>query len=269
MTETVDQKYADLLRRLLETGEDIETRNSRVRRLFAEKIVFDSTPLVGVRKTAWRSAIKEWAWFQSGSDDINSLDPAVRHWWLPWANSEGQVLFNYSDQFRAACGNDGEVVDQIELLVDGIKNHPYSRRNVLTTWNAADMASSRCPITNCHNTVTQTFVDGKGLLHLVTYQRSVDVVCGLPHNWIQEAAFHLWLCSQTKMSMGSLTWIGGDVHLYEQHFELARECVDRVGECRPTPLLCYQPTADYFQAEDFYLDGEYLPVIDKRAEMVV
>src|SRR5690606_26897284 len=126
-----------------------------------------------------------------GSEDIKDLHPSVRPWWEPWANIEGQVLFNYSDQFRAFAGTDGRVVDQIEYLIDGIKNHPYSRRNVITTWNAADMTNPACPITNCHSTVTQAFVNPDNSLHLVTYQRSVDVICGLPHNWIQYWSFLL------------------------------------------------------------------------------
>lgn len=264
---TPDQQYTALLHELLTDGERVRTRNDWVRRLICRPLTFTGTPLVCARKTAWRNALLEWEWFMSGSNNVKDLHPAARPWWQPWANEEGFVFFNYSRQFREFEGASGHV-DQIALLIDGVKNHPFSRRNVITTWNAADMNHPLCPISNCHNSLTQAFVDGANALHLVTYQRSVDVVCGVVHNWIQEWAFLLWLASRTGRGVGSLTWIGGDVHLYEEHAELAQKVVD-VAHSEPCPELAYAPTCEEFRAEDFRLDRPYLPRILDRARMIV
>lgn len=267
----VDFDYRQMLLDLLEYGDEVTTRNDRVRRLTAVTLSFDRTPLVSLRRTAWRNALREMEWFLSGSNDINDLHPAVRPWWMPWADRDGRVANNYSRQFRAFHGVGGRVADQVELLVAGVRDHPFSRRNVATTWNAADMAAPETPITNCHGTVIQAFVTPAGSLDLVTYQRSADAVCGVPHNWVQYRALLLWLAHRTGHAPRRLTWIGGDVHLYAAHAGLARRITDAwdVGDQPATPNLVYRPSADAFRADDFTLDAPYEPVLDLRAEMIV
>jgi|SRR5581483_5428339 len=275
---TVDLTYATLIKTILEEGDEIRTRNSNVRRIIGEKVVFNHAPLISVRKTAWKNALREWEWFMSGQSDIRSLHPSVHSWWLPWADENQVVKNNYSEQFRCFVGGihnhetdsiEMITLDQIEALIDGIKNHPSSRRNVITTWNTAEMFHTQTPITNCHGTVIQAFVDPQNRLHLTTYQRSVDVICGLPHNWIQYWAFLLWLAERGGREVGSLIWIGGDVHVYEAHEILAKKIVMEAANVMKTPSLIYDPTSDDFKAEDFKLDCDYSPIITDKAEMIV
>jgi thymidylate synthase len=268
---TIDDTYLDLLDEVAKHGDALVTRNDRVRRIIARQFSFDSTPLISVRKTAWKNALREWEWFMSGSCQLSNLHPAVREWWMPWANHEGNVRFNYSEQFRyfgeADRKRDG-YFDQIEYLIEGIKNHPFSRRNVITTWNTQEMTHPDCSITNCHGTVIQAFVHPDKRLDLATYQRSVDVICGLPHNWVQYWAFLLWLAHRTGWQVGSLVWIGGDIHVYDAHKALVEKML--AAEDRPeTPQLVYTPTSKDFKADDFTLNREYQPVLTDRAEMVV
>lgn len=269
---SVDHRYLTLLGSVYWQGEEIQTRNSLCKRLVAFSTHFTSTPLVSIRKTAWRLALREMEWFLSGSENIKDLHPSVRHWWQPWANKRGEVPNNYSKQFRRFSGDpnaDGLLdVDQVAYLIEGVKKHPNSRRNLLTTWNTAEMVDPSTPITNCHNTVTQAFVE-KGKLRLVTYQRSADLLCGLPANWIQEWALLLWLAHRTGKEVGGLTWIGGDCHLYKQHWELTGRMVSNAFDCGATPELVYAPTSEDFKADDFSLSGEYKPQYTDKAEMVV
>lgn len=264
----VDAVYAELLRDLLAHGERVTTRNAPVRRLCVRQAVFAATPLVSARRVAWRNALREMEWFLSGSDLLADLHPAVRHWWAPWADAGGRVRHNYGTQFRRAAGCGGRVVDQVGALLDGLRRHPFSRRHVLTTWNAADMTAPDCPITNCHNTLTQAFVGGSGGLSLYTYQRSADVVCGLPHNWVQAWALLLWLASSTGLAPARLTWCGGDVHLYEEHAALASRVAALAAGCGPAPGLVYRGAGN-FRADDFTLDDEYRPACAEPARMVV
>jgi thymidylate synthase len=267
MSESVDAAYAALIRDCLDHGERIETRNSRVFRAASERLItFTSTPLVAARKTAWRNALREMEWFLSGSDSINTLHPSVRHWWRPWADATGRVANNYSKQFRRFAGN----FDQIAYLIEGVRHHPYSRRNVITTWHTKDMAAPETPITNCHGSLLSARVGTGNRLHLSMVQRSADVVCGLPANWIQYFALLLWLARRTGREVGSLTWHGLDNHVYETHHDLARRVIDAAPRCGPTPTLLYHGTPDAeFKADDFALGGMYEPVVTDRAEMVV
>lgn len=270
MSPTVDQVYADLVQECLTLGEEVTTRNSDVFRIIVKTLAFNSTPLISARKTAWKSCLREWEWFMSGSNNLNDLPESVKPWWKPWADKDGEIWGNYSKQFRTFYGYAGQWVDQIQRFIGGIYGHPFSRRNVITTWNTCDMVNPWCPITNCHGTIIQAFVDTANRLDLVMYQRSVDVVCGLPHNWFQYWAFLLWLAHRTGRGVGKFTWIGGDIHIYSKHVELARAiCAVVKTDKINTPNLLYTPTGEEFKADDFSLDGEYKPVIETRAEMVV
>lgn len=131
------------------------------------------------------------------------------------------------------------------------------------------MASPRTPITNCHGSLIQAFVDTENKLHMTMYQRSSDMVLGLPHNWIQYWAMMMWLCHNSGRKMGTFTWLGGDCHVYECHFDAVDEiCKTDVGSVK-TPQLIYNPTSSSFKASDFSLDNEYKPIIKKSLPMVV
>lgn len=260
----INEIYADVIRACLE-GEQVTTRNSVCRRAVCLSQRFTSTPLVTSRRTAWKNALREMQWFLSGSDRLEDLHQDVRPWWSPWADEFGAVTYNYGVQFRRWNGR----FDQLAHFLDGLENHPFSRRHVMTTWNADQMAAADCPITNCHSTVIQAFCHADGTLSLKSYQRSADVVVGLPHNWIQTAALQLWLCARTRRRLGTLYYEAGDAHVYETHVPLARQILEATPHAFPPPTLNYRPTSDVFLADDFSLDGKYVPVLEYRAEMIV
>lgn len=269
----IDRAYLGMVKTVLYAGERVVTGGDACKRYFPVTATFRTTPLVSVRRTAWKTALREWEWFLSGSTNVNDAHPSVRPWWADWADETGCVNNNYSQQFRHARGDIDEsvyTVDQVANLIDGIKNHPFSRRNVVTTWHPAEMWSPETPITNCHGTVIQAFVSNGKRLSLVTYQRSADLVVGVPHNWIQYWAFLVWLAARTGTGVGSLTWVGGDVHVYEVHNPLVRVMLDSEPVVRPvTPELRYNGTGGGFRADDFDLVGDYYPALDVKAELVV
>lgn len=278
----VDYDYLGILEKALVVGQKVPGRNGNTRRLICFMSHFRSTPLISVRKTAWKNALREWEWFMSGSNRIQDLHPSCHDWWKDWADKDpnieddkGEVRFNYSRQFRAARGHVGGIgyeVDQIEYLINSLRTHPYSRRACATTWNPTDMTNRQCRITNCHGSWIQLFVDPEDdTLHLMTLQRSVDMVAGLPHNWIQYWAFMVWLAHRSGWGIGTVIWIGGDVHLYEEHEELARKMLNQLSKCSQiqTPNLVYNPTSSDFKADDFSLDSPYLPIVTERAKLIV
>jgi len=267
---TIDEKYADLLQQARDTGDVIEGRNSVVRRISGTRRVFRSTPLISARKTAWKSALREMEWFLSGTNNISKLHPSVRPWWKPWVDKNGYHQNGYSDQFRACRGQTEDTyVDQIKVLIDGITESPYSRRHVITTWNPADMIAPETTIALCHGTVIQCLVSPEGTLDLITYQRSADLVCGLPHNWLQYWALLMWLAHRTGTTVGRMIWMGGDVHLYEPHLDLADKIIAAAPSVGETPELVYTPSTKEFLAGDFTLSSAYKPLITERAEMIV
>ncbi len=283
-TVSTDYWYQHLVDVCWNWGDRLTYRNGDRKRLICPgQIRFDKTPLVSLRKTAWKSALREMEWFLSGSNKLADLHPSVHHWWLPWVNEQGRVAMNYGEQLRnwtvykdIDAGQldtiyRPEPFDCIAAFIDGIKKHPHSSRHVITTWNTPEMYSDECMITNCHGTVIQGFVTN-GVFDLFMYQRSADVVLGLQHNWIQYWAFAHWVAHRTGNKLRAFIWQGGDVHVYVKHQEMIEKILaaDHYRELALAPELIYEPTSeDKFFADDFRLAGDYSPFITDPLEMVV
>ena len=266
-----DHYYQSLIQQVLEYGDLIETRNHPAYSLItSDLITFTQTPLVTVRKTAWKKALREMEWFLSG--DPKCPDELL-DWWDGQLNPYGYYYCGYGEQLRYS-GRNGRF-DQIESLVYGIINHPYSRRHVITTWHPEDMAkiadlnnNPRCP-TTCHNTLTQAFVRN-GELSLRTYQRSADILLGVPHNFCQTWALLLWLCNQTGLQPGLLMWQFGDLHLYDEpsHIEVADAIIGCDLANRTPVKMVYHGTGD-FKASDFEIMGDIAePVTTIRPKLL-
>lgn len=273
MTPT-DHIYANLLASINDTGELVSSRNGLARRKFdLPPVTFDVTPLVTVRKTAWAKAIREFEWFLS-NDPV--CPDELLDWWQPQLDAENMYVAGYSDQLRSFF----PAFDQIEYLIDGICDHPYSRRHVITTWNPAEMAkitqinnNPNTP-TTCHTTIAHFHVSQDHYLSFYSYQRSADMLLGVPHNWIQSWAFLLWLCTQTDKIPGKMIWGFGDAHIYQEESHL--KIADQIINLRYNPVtdnsfrLVYNgKCGDEFKASDFEIVGTIpAPVISGRPKLL-
>ena len=260
----VNKAFQTIIKSCLE-GERLKTRNAYCYRSNERHVFrFTEAPIVTIRPTAVKLCLREWEWFMSGSCDVNDLHKSVHHWWKPFANNADNVPNNYSRQFIYACGSDvTKTFNQVEYAVNAIKNHPGSRRNVITTWNSADMAHETTTITNCHGTVIQFFVSGDKL-NMLMYQRSSDVVIGLQHNWCQYWAFLTWMAARTGKEVGFFDWIGGDVHVYESHKEVAEKLVAYDKDIELCNLVYTPSDVNKFKADDFSVDKKVdQPIKDK------
>lgn len=265
-----DHYYKSLIQQVLECGDLIETRNHPAYSLItSDLITFTQTPLVTVRKTAWKKALREMEWFLSGSDQC----PAeLLDWWDGQLNPTGRYFNGYGSQLRH-FGHNG--FDQIKNLINGVKEHPYSRRHVITAWNPDDMSritqineNPKTP-TTCHLTMNQYFVRN-GKLSVRTYQRSCDMILGAIHNWIQHWALLLWLANQTGLQPGLLMWQFGDAHVYNEpsHLEVADAIIGCDLTSRTPVKLVYHGTGD-FKASDFEIVGEIAePVTTIRPKLL-
>jgi thymidylate synthase len=265
---TANHHYARIINHILKDGELIQTRNSTVKRLTNIHATFTDTPLVTIRKTAWKNALREMEWFLSGSQEIKDLDKRVHHWWKPWSEPLGYIWNNYGKQFRRFEGSGNNKVDQIQYMIDTLKSHPNSRRNVITTWNTADMVDDLTPITNCHGTVIQAFVRNGMYLDLTMYQRSADFMLGVQHNWIQYWALMHYLAYQAHLKVGEFHWHGGDVHIYESHFPVAQKVIDSEFT-RSKAKMIYTPSGNDFKAIDFDIENIDEPIVTDKLEMIV
>ncbi len=270
-----DCHYQSLIEQVLDYGDLIETRNHAAYSLItSDLITFTQTPLVTVRKTAWKKALREMEWFLSGDQ---KCPDELLDWWDGQLNQFGKYLRGYGDQLIhwQSLGSFDTGFNQIKQLITGINEHPYSRRHIITTWNPLDMSlitefneNPKTP-TTCHNTLTQAFVR-HGELSLRTYQRSADILLGVPHNFCQTCALLLWLCNQTGLQPGLLMWQFGDLHLYDEpsHIEVADAIIGCDLANRTPVKMVYNGTGD-FKASDFEIVGEIAePVTTIRPKLL-
>ena len=224
MRTQADKIFLNLLKETL-TGDVLETRNSVVvSNTTGLHARFTSTPLLTVRRTAWKKALLEMEWFLSGKSECPE---GLMDWWGEQLNENKSYIRGYAEQLRHYTSSTG-AFDQIEFIRNAIKEHPNSRRLITTTWHPEEMANitqinanNKTP-TCCHGTVTQFFVRNN-TLSLHTYQRSADLLLGVHHNWIQYWALLNYLANDANYNVGAMVWTYGDLHLYQHptHIEVA------------------------------------------------
>lgn len=282
-----DVKYVQLLEDIVREGQIINGRNSRVLRLtMPTTMTFTEFPLVTVRKTAVKMALKEWEWFCSGS---KVCPPELAPW---WENQLTDMLYEngYPTQMRhsvASCSDTG-MFDQLNYMIKSLVFAPFSRRHVISLWNTGDMdniqsvnSNPRTPAT-CHTSLLQCFVNKDWTLDMLSYQRSADVILGLPHNLVQTWAFLKYLAVHTGMSVGKLKYQLGDAHVYEAegHLEATAEmiqCMREPVDSYVTPHLAYFPSdkvdvrgVPMFKASEFQVTDteDVQPVVTIKPKLV-
>src|SRR5690606_3932157 len=142
----------------------------------------------------------------------------------------------------------GPGVNQVALLIEGLKASPGSRRHILEGWNVAELDGMALP--PCHKTY-QFYVSGNRL-SCQLYQRSCDVALGLPFNLFGAALLTRMVAAQAGLEAGELVWTGGDTHLYLNHADLVETQLARnpAGEPRLELLRVPDSIFDY-RIEDF------------------
>lgn len=280
---STDIEYAGMISDIQTHGDVINSRIGQTRSLCdLRDVIFCGTPLVTARTVAWKKALLEMEWILSGNKKCPPI--LAETWWKDQLHESGFYVAGYGDQLRSYSGH----FDQIDFLIDGIRNHGTSRRLVITTWNPCEMheitsinGNPRTP-TTCHGTVIQLFVR-RDKLSMTMYQRSADMLLGVPHNWIQYWALLLWLASRSGLKPGSFRWIAGDAHIYqhESHVQAVNDIVfgvignlcnyNKYSNHEDSPQLKYIGCADKpFIAEDFIMTGTVIgPVTKARPKLMV
>lgn len=157
-------------------------------------------------------------------------------------------------------------IDQLALLVDSLRNNPASRRHIFTGWNVAELEGMALP--PCHMTY-QFHVTGSGELSCLLFQRSCDVLLGLPFNLFGAAMLTAMLAQQTGLTPRELIWSGGDVHLYRNHMEAVDEQLSRTPIGDPRLDLIRTPATLFDYAIEDFIVRDYAPQQHIRAPVAV
>jgi len=277
------KQYHDLCRHVLVHGKLRENRTSvKTLTTFGYQMRFDLAdgfPLLTTKKVHLKSVIYELLWFLSGETNIKYLVDHGVSIWNEWpyekykasndyqgetiqeyaqkikndpafARIYGELGPVYGSQWRAFESQD-KVVDQVSVLIEGLKKNPSSRRHIINAWHPAKVDEMALP--PCHAFMQFFVEDGK--LSCQLYQRSADVFLGVPFNIASYALLTMMIAQVTGYEPGEFVHTLGDTHIYENHIEQVQLQLSR--EPRPLPTMTIRPRASIFdyQYEDFELSG--------------
>lgn len=294
-----EQQYLDLMADILARGDArVDRTGVGTKSLFGAMMRFDlsdgAIPILTTKRVYWKMAVKEMLWFLTGGTNIQPLLKDKVTIWTDWplaayrratgeditqAAFEARIVADdafaarwgelgpvYGKQWRRWLGPDGREHDQIATLIKGLRETPASRRLLFHAWNVPELGGMALP--PCHM-VYQYHVTSDGRLNGLMYQRSCDVLLGLPFNLAGAVALQAMLAQQADLALGEFVWMGGDVHLYLNHLEAAREQLTR--QPRPLPTLQLARRADSiddYRIEDFVVEN-YDPHPAIKADVAV
>ena len=251
------KQYQDLLRRILDEGVQKGDRTGTgTISVFGHQMRFnleDGFPLLTTKKLHLKSIIYELLWFLRGDTNVRYLQENGVRIWNEWADPQtGDLGHIYGYQWRSWPDYNGGYVDQIQQVVDTIKNDPNCRRIIVSAWNVADLGNMNLP--PCH--AFFQFYVANGRLSLQLYQRSADTFLGVPFNIASYALLLMMMAQVTGLRAGDFVHTLGDTHIYNDHLEQVRLQLQR--EPRPLPRMILNPDVKdifSFRYEDFQLEG--------------
>lgn len=251
----------------------------------------DKFPLLTTKKVFLKGIIHELIWFISGDTNIKYLvNNGVKIWneWpyqkylkenglveeypmysTEWSEKMEEFIENiknddefarkwgelgpvYGRQWRRWKTDDGKEIDQLQQVVDTIKNNPDSRRIILSAWNVGDIEKMALP--PCHLLFQFYVADGK--LSCQLYQRSADTFLGVPFNIASYALLTMMIAQASGLKPGEFVHTIGDAHIYNFHFDQVREQLGR--KTKELPVMKINPEVKNlfdFKYEDFTLEG--------------
>ena len=244
------RQYLDLLNHILEEGVEKEDRTGvGTLSTFGYQTRFklsEGFPLITTKKIHIKSVIYELLWFLKGDNNISYLNKNGVSIWDEWADAEGNLGRVYGVQWRSWKKSNENYVDQIKNLMDSLKSNPNSRRHIVSAWNVAELEEMALPPCHC---LFQFYVS-QNKLSCQLYQRSADAFLGVPFNIASYSLLVHMIAKVLKYDVGDFVHTIGDLHLYKNHINQAKEQISR----KPYQLPSIQIKRDIQDIFDFKYD---------------
>jgi len=275
MSEEV--QYLDLIKHILTHGNERQDRTGTgTYSMFGATMRFslrnNCMPLITTKRTFWRGVAEELLWFISGNTNANTLHSTGVKIWDAHGSREYLDSLGLADRevgdlgpvygfqwrhFGAAYKTmhddyTGQGIDQLQTLVDTIRNEPTSRRMLLSAWNPAAFHEMALP--PCHAFAQFYVHDGE--LSCQMYQRSADMGLGVPFNIASYSLLTHLLAHVTGLKPGEFIHVIGDAHVYRNHVDPLKSQLQR--QPRAFPTIRFNRKVDDindFTMDDFELVG--------------
>lgn len=286
------KQYLDMCRYILENGEDRGDRTGTgTRSVFGYQNRYDlreGFPLLTTKKMFIRPIAEELLWFIKGDTNIKYLVDRNVKIWNEWPYEDfkkhedfnGETLEEFvlkikeDDAFAKKHGNLGPVygaqwrnfnyegIDQLEKLVDSLKNNPFSRRHIISAWNPAQVDNMALP--PCHSFLQFYVSADKKYLSCQLYQRSADTFLGVPFNIASYALFTHMLAQVCGYEAKEFVHTFGDAHIYMDHFDVVKTQIER----EPLKLCKLVLNKDVKSIFDFTIDDIKIEGYESHGKLV-
>src|ERR1039457_1982544 len=249
-------QYLQLLRHVMEHGKQKADRTGTgTYSVFGAQTRFSLSqglPLLTTKKVHLKSIIYELLWMLRGDTNVRWLQEHGVTIWDKWADKDGNLGPIYGAQWCNWRTPDGHSINQIDRVIEQIKNKPDSRRLMVSAWNVGEIEQMSLPPCHC---LFQFYVSA-GELSCQLYQRSGDIFLGVPFNIASYALLTLMVAQVTGLKPGEFIHTFGDLHLYSNHVEQAKLQLSR--EPRALSTMKLNPTVKNirdFKFQDFEVLG--------------
>ena len=244
-TRHQEYKYFDLMNRILETGESRPDRTGvGTMSIFGPQLSFDiehELPLLTTKFVGWKSILKELLFFLKGNTDTKLLEKEGVNIWKAnttrdFLDTRGLRGYDVGDmgpmygwiwrhvgaEYKG-CNESyvNQGVDQLTALVQGLREDPFSRRHLMTTF--CPLYTDKGVLAPCHGICTQFYVStnksdaNKHYLSCHVYLRSNDIFLGQPYNIASYAMLTHIIAMMVGMTPKNLIMSVGDCHMYKSH----------------------------------------------------
>ncbi|MCB9448437.1 MAG: thymidylate synthase [Flavobacteriales bacterium] len=262
------KQYLNLMETVLREGNDKNDRTGTgTYSIFGYQMRFnlqEGFPLLTTKKLHLRSIIHELIWFLKGETNVQYLRDNGVSIWDEWADENGNLGPVYGKQWRSWEAN-GQVIDQIQDVLNQLRNNPDSRRIIVSAWNVGEL--KQMALMPCH--VLFQFYVHDGKLSCQLYQRSADIFLGVPFNIASYALLTMMIAQVCGLQPDTFVHTFGDAHLYKNHVEQAKLQLSRTP--KPLPRMVLNPDVKDlwdFRYEDFKLE-DYDPLPHIKAPVAV
>lgn len=251
-----ESDYKKLVQEVILNGAIREGRNGQIVSKFAETITIDPThlPILVGRKMFWKGVVGELAAMLEGADNVAVFKKYGCNYWDSWADvGSGHIELDYGTAWRNFNG-----IDQLAALIEGLRNDPNGRRHIITGWRPDRLADLSLP---CCHLLYQWYVTNDGKLDMIWYQRSVDLMVGLPSDAIFAYVFNQLVAQTVGLRPGKITMMLGDCHVYSNHILNALKYLQTdIGAAYPGNLwIDPAATVFNFNPKDHAIVSGYFP----------
>jgi len=319
MTKYIDSnlhpetKYLALMKNILQYGNDRDQERTGTGSLslFGQSLKIDLSdgycPMMCTRRMYKNMINSEYQWYLSGSTNVDDLRRISGRDKTVWDDNtsrefldangfpdraEGDIGPSYGWQFRhagakysnesyLASSPDNPVgIDQIQQLLDDIRENPHSRRLIISLWSVPDIKNMSLPPClrdyQFYIRKQSILINGSpkivNVLDCKADQRSSDFFLAGYWNIYQVAYLIYYICEKNndtndtdnnfKLYPGQITMNYGDVHIYNHQIEVCRKQLEHVPDK-------YYTVTGWTEKTGFSMTPKYEPITNLSSRMAV